>query len=38
MDEPDTTHGTEKRRLLWFTWGILLLVVGILAVAYWFWS
>jgi hypothetical protein len=36
MDEPDTTHGTEKRRLLWFTWGILLLFV-VIAIAVYFW-
>jgi hypothetical protein len=34
MEEPDTTRGVEKRRLLWFTWGILVLTVVIAIVVY----
>jgi hypothetical protein len=36
MDDPDTTYGVEKRRLLWFSWGIFVLFVVIAIVVY-FW-
>jgi hypothetical protein len=35
MDDLDATHRAEKRRLLWVTWGLVVLALGILALFYW---
>jgi hypothetical protein len=34
MDDLEATQQVEKRRLLWVTWGLVLLAAGILALVY----